>query len=86
MDSDIIIRIIILRIWWNDGQWWMGLFSLRIIGFSSCFDLIGIFLDEKSRNSIYPMERNSITIVKERYSKGEITRDEYLKLIEDLKK
>lgn len=64
----------------------MGLFRFRIIGSSSCFDLIGIFLGEKSRNSIYSMERNSINIVKERYSKGEITRVEYLKLIEDLKK
>lgn len=44
------------------------------------------FITKKSRFTVRNSDDSAVNIAKERYSKGEINRDEFLKLIEDLNK
>jgi len=60
--------------------------AFGLLGLVAVIIIVAYLLTRKSRNSIQPMGNNSINIASERYSKGEISREEYLKLLEDLKK
>ncbi len=76
--------------WWNGagypGAWWMGIGMLIplvvLVGLG-----IGIFLIVRAASRNQPPaghERSGLDILKERYAKGEISRDDYLKMKQDI--
>jgi len=66
-----------------NGLLWFILVALPMIGI--IFFLLYIVTRESSE-TILPEGNNALKVLNERYAKGEITREEYLKMKEDLRK
>jgi len=67
---------------WGFGGWFMGfLFLIIIIGV-----VLVIFLSSKNRGNFldFSKEESPLDIIKKRYAKGEITKDDFEKMKKDL--
>ena len=78
--------------WWNGagypGTWWMGLGMivplLVLAGLG-----IGIYFIVRAANRGYAAAghaKTGLDILKERYAKGELTRDDYIRMKNDMEK
>jgi putative membrane protein len=72
--------------WWNWGNWWgMGLMTLFMVLFWGGVIALIIWLIARSRrNQVSGEKSGPIEIAKERYAKGEITREQFEQLKKDL--
>ena len=70
---------------WEEGE--PGVWMISIM-FGGVFIVLVVFLlkKNKSTSSVLSPRSNAVEIAKERYAKGDITRQDYLQLLEDIKK
>ncbi|MHC1735846.1 MAG: SHOCT domain-containing protein [Erysipelotrichaceae bacterium] len=71
--------------WFGEYAWLMPV--LMILFWALVIGLIVYFVRRSHKNApaIAPVENKALRIVKERYAKGEITKEEFDRLINDLK-
>ena len=71
---------------WNDGWHMMGGMGVWWILILIVVGLVAWFIVTQSRRRDYPTNETPEQVVKRRYANGEISREEYERILEDLRK